>query len=47
MNIVKVFLIFTFLLFISCSKDQIKKSIIQEKDLELQVLEAYKEGMNP
>ena len=45
MNIVKVFLIFTFMLFISCSKDQIKKSIIQEKDLELQVLEAYKEGM--
>jgi len=33
------------MLFISCSKDQIKKSIIQEKDLELQVLEAYKEGM--
>ena len=46
MNIVKVFLIFTFMLFISCSKDQIKKSVIQEKDLELQVLEAYKEGMN-
>ena len=45
MNIVKVFLIFTFMLFISCSKDQIKKSVIQEKDLELQVLEAYKEGM--
>ena len=46
MNIVKVFLIFTFMLFISCSKDQIKKSVIQEKDLELQVLEAYKEGMD-
>ncbi len=45
MNIVKVFLIFTFMLFISCSKDQIKKSIIQEKDLELQVLEAYEEGI--
>ena len=45
MNIVKVFLIFTFMLFISCSKDQIKKSVIQEKDLELQVLEAYEDGM--
>ena len=45
MNIVKVFLIFAFMLFISCSKDQIKKSVIQEKDLELQVLEAYEEGM--
>ena len=45
MNIVKVFLIFVLMLFVSCSKEQIKKSVIQEKDLELQVLEAYKEGM--
>jgi outer membrane protein assembly factor BamD len=32
--------------FVSCSKDQPKKSLIKEKDLELQVLEAYKEGIN-
>ena len=31
--------------FISCSKDQPKKSLIKEKNLELQVLEAYKEGI--
>ena len=37
------FVIFVF--FGSCSKDPIKKSIIEEKSLELQVQEAYKEGM--
>ena len=41
---------FTFLLFflfcISCSKDNIKKSVIKEKSLDLQVLEAYQEGMD-
>ena len=31
---------------ISCSKDQEIKSTIKEKNLELQVLEAYKEGMD-
>ena len=30
---------------ISCSKDKINKSVIKEKDLESQVLEAYKEGL--
>ena len=29
----------------SCSKEPIKKSIIKEKSLELQVKEAYEEGM--
>ena len=29
----------------SCSKEEIKKSVIKEKSLDLQVLEAYKEGM--
>ena len=29
---------------ISCSKKEIKKSVIKEKDLDLQVLEAYQEG---
>ncbi len=33
------------ILFGSCSKEPIKKSIIKEKSLELQVLETYKEGM--
>ena len=32
------------ILFGSCSKE-VKKSIIKEKSLELQVQEAYKEGM--
>tara|TARA_B100001093_G_scaffold483443_1_gene515956 strand:- start:463 stop:1296 length:834 start_codon:yes stop_codon:yes gene_type:complete len=41
------FLFFVILFFAaSCSKDQERKSVIKEKNLELQVLEAYKEGMN-
>ena len=31
--------------FSSCSKEEIKESIIKEKSLDLQVLEVYKEGM--
>ena len=31
---------------ISCTKQDIKKSVIQEKNLEFQVLEAYEEGLN-
>ena len=38
-------LIIIILLFSSCAKDKIKKSVIKEKSLELQVLEAYEEGM--
>ena len=30
---------------ISCSKDKINKSVMKEKDLESQVLEAYREGL--
>ena len=30
---------------VSCSKEEIQKSVITEKSLELQVLEAYEEGM--
>ncbi len=30
----------------SCTKQDIKKSVIQEKNLEFQVLEAYEEGLN-
>ena len=41
------FLVFFFIivLFISCSKEKIKESTIEEKSLELQVQETYKEGM--
>ena len=34
-----------FAILISCSKEEIKESIIKEKSLDLQVLEAYKEGV--
>ena len=34
-----------FAILISCSKDEIKKNIIKEKSLDLQVLEAYQEGV--
>ena len=45
MNIKNLFyFIFILLIFTSCSKDTIKKSIINEKSLELQVREAYLEG---
>ena len=44
-----MFKIFTFLisilLFMSCSKENIKKSSINQKSLDLQVIEAYEEGM--
>ena len=37
---------FNFLIFVkSCSNNKINKSVIKEKDLESQVLEAYKEGL--
>ena len=39
-------LLILFIFCISCSKEEIKKSIINEKSLDLQVLEAYKEGMS-
>ena len=45
MNIKNLFyFIFILLIFTSCSKDTVKKSIINEKSLELQVREAYLEG---
>ncbi|MBD1136977.1 outer membrane protein assembly factor BamD [Pelagibacterales bacterium SAG-MED49] len=34
-----------FVILISCSKEEIKESIIKEKSLDLQVLEAYQEGV--
>ena len=37
-------LFFILFLFVSCSKEVSKKSVINEKNLEFQVLEAYEEG---
>ena len=37
-------IIFIFVFVVSCSKDETAKSIIKEKSLDLQVLEAYQEG---
>ena len=31
---------------VSCSKDVVEKSIIKEKNMELQMIDAYKEGLN-
>ena len=46
MNNLRFFLLIIFLVFsVSCTKDTTKKSVILEKDLELQVLEAYEEGL--
>ncbi len=46
MSINKFFFLLIIILFATgCSKDEIKKSSIKEKSLDLQVLEAYKEGM--
>jgi len=39
------FLLLLLSLNISCSKDGVKKSVISKKSLDLQVLEAYEEGM--
>ena len=47
MNFFKYFtLLIIVLITISCSKDKVKKSVINEKSLDAQVLEAYQEGMN-
>ncbi len=47
MKIIKFFSLFLLVtLFISCSKEPVKKSVINEKGLNEQVLEAYEEGMN-
>ena len=46
MKINKFFLLFIiFTICISCSKNTVKKTVIKEKSLDLQVLEAYQEGM--
>ena len=41
----KILLFFVFMLiFTSCSKDEVKRSVLKEKSLNLQVLQAYQEG---
>ena len=42
------FILFTFLcsLFLSCSKDLKEQSVLKEKSLDLQMIEAYNEGLN-
>ena len=46
MKIFRLFLsLFLIFFCISCSKDTVKKSVITEKSLELQVLETYEEGL--
>ena len=46
MNFFKFFTLLLIILFsVSCSKDKVKKSVITEKNLDDQVLEAYEEGM--
>ena len=45
MQINKFLILFFFILiFVSCSKEEARKSIIKEKSLDLQVLESYQEG---
>jgi len=47
MKINKFLLSFFFILiFASCSKEEVRKSVIKEKILDLQVLETYEEGMS-
>ena len=46
MKFFKLFLLLFLIFFcFSCSKDTVKKSVITEKSLEFQVLEAYQEGL--
>ena len=39
-------LFFVLILFVSCSKELEKKSIIKEKSLDLQIREAYSDGLD-
>ena len=40
-----IFFLSILIIFASCSKEKIEKSVIKEKSLQLQVLEAYQEGV--
>ena len=39
-------ILFCIFFLVSCSKDILRESVVKEKSLDLQVLEAYEEGMN-
>jgi len=43
--LVKFFLIAVFIFTTSCKNDDTKISVIEEKDLDLQMIDAYKEGL--
>ena len=45
MYLKNILILFLIIFFSSCTKSNIKKSVINEKSLNTQVLEAYKEGM--
>ena len=45
MYLKNILILFLIIIFSSCTKSNIKKSVINEKSLNTQVLEAYKEGM--
>jgi len=43
---IKFFFIFLLFIFcISCSKNIVEKSVTEKKDIELQMIEAYREGL--
>ena len=47
MKFFKLFTLMTLVLFsFSCSKEKVKQSVINEKNLDAQVLEAYEEGVS-
>ena len=42
----RIILVFLFVIFASCSKEELNESVIKEKSLDGQVLEAYSEGLD-
>jgi hypothetical protein len=47
MNFFKFFCLLIFIsITISCTKEKVKKSVINEKNLDAQVYEAYQKGMD-
>ena len=40
-----IYFFLIFVLFVSCSKENLQKSTIEETNLELQMIEAYREGV--
>ena len=46
MQYLSLFLILSFLLFSSCAKDDSSVEIIEEKEIKLQMIDAYNEGLD-